>query len=216
MTFIRTVPREDATGDVLEMYESDERRFGYLPNYTSAFSLRPNVMDAWSGLVVAVRGNMDRRRYELATVAAALALENSYCSLAHGSVLRDKFYARDDLVAIARDYRAANLPPAEVAIMAYAEKVALRAREVTQQDIDELRGHGLSDQDIFDIATAAAARCFFAKMLDAVGALPDGAYMQLEAEVRDALTVGRSIAGDGDGDGAKSGQGCDGNAGGSS
>jgi hypothetical protein len=42
--------------------------------------------------------------------------------------------------------------------------------------------------------TAAAARCFFSKALDALGVQADAAYWELDAELREALTVGRPIA----------------------
>jgi hypothetical protein len=42
---------------------------------------------------------------------------------------------------------------------------------------------------------AAAARCFFSKVLDGVRAEPDAKYRALDPELRDALTVGRPVAG---------------------
>jgi hypothetical protein len=51
----------------------------------------------------------------------------------------------------------------------------------------------VTDEAIFDIVLAAAARCFFSKVLDAVCARPDAAYRDLEPELREALTVGRPI-----------------------
>ena len=50
---------------------------------------------AWRQLNGAIKANMDLRRYELATVAAARRLRSSYCTLAHGSVLMDEFVAPD-------------------------------------------------------------------------------------------------------------------------
>ena len=41
---------------------------------------------------------------------------------------------------------------------------------------------------------AAAARCFFSRTLDALGALPDASYSDLDADLRAALVVGRPIA----------------------
>ena len=41
---------------------------------------------------------------------------------------------------------------------------------------------------------AAAARCFFSTVLDAVGAQPDATYAQVDGPLREALTVGRPIA----------------------
>ena len=91
MTFIETVPESQASGAVAEMYERDRELFGDLPNFTKAFSARPEVYAAWRQLNAAIKANMDLRRYELATLAAARRLRSSYCTLAHGSVLMAKF-----------------------------------------------------------------------------------------------------------------------------
>ena len=78
--------------------------------------------------------------------------------------------------------------------MDLAEKVADDASSIQQGDIDRLRSLGLSDEEITDVILAAAARCFFSKTLDALGVEPDSKYADLDAGVRDALTVGRAIA----------------------
>jgi len=59
--------------------------------------------------------------------------------------------------------------------------------------VERLRGFGLTDDEIFDVVLAAAARCFFSKTLDGLGVQPDAAYRALDPDVRDALTVGRPI-----------------------
>jgi alkylhydroperoxidase family enzyme len=106
----------------------------------------------------------------------------------------DKFVAPDELAAIVSDHHDAGLDPVDVAVMDLADKVAQDATSVTQADVDGLRAHGLSDAEIFDVVAAAAARCFFSKVLDGVGAQPDAKYLELDAPLREALTVGRPIA----------------------
>jgi uncharacterized peroxidase-related enzyme len=116
--------------------------------------------------------------------------------LAHGAVLlRRGIFTNEQVEAIARDYRHAGLAPAEVAMMAFAEQVTASAHAVTADDIAGLRRHGFSDSEILDIALVAAARCFFSKVMDGVGATPDDAFMGLEAGVRQALAVGRPFDG---------------------
>jgi uncharacterized peroxidase-related enzyme len=195
MTFIETVAADDATGATAELYAAEEEVFGFLPNLVRTFSLRPEVYFAWKQLNGAVKGGMELRRYELATIAAARVLRSSYCSLAHGSVLMDKgFLEPEALRAVVADHRGAGLDEVDVAVMDLATKVAQDATSVEQADIDRLRSLGLSDQDILDVVLAAAARCFFSKVLDAVGAEADAKYGQLDPAVREALTVGRAIA----------------------
>src|SRR5437762_1770711 len=48
--------------------------------------------------------------------------------------------------------------------------------------------------EIFDIAATAAARCFFSKLLDALGAEPDAAFAALEDDLKRQLTPGRPIS----------------------
>jgi uncharacterized peroxidase-related enzyme len=194
MTFIRTVPESEATGAVAQIYEADHEVNGFVPNFTRAYSLRPDVYMAWRELNAAIKANMDLRRYELATIAAARRLRSSYCTLAHGSVLLDKFMAPDELRSVVDDYATAGLEAADKAVMDLADKVAQDATTVSESDIQRLRDFGLSDAEIFDVVLAASARCFFSKSLDAVGAEPDAKYAGLDPALRDTLTVGRAIA----------------------
>jgi uncharacterized peroxidase-related enzyme len=194
MAFIKTIKESEASGAVAQMYAADRDKFGYLPNFTLAFSHRPNAYAAWLQLNGAIKANMNPRRYELATMAAARRLRSSYCMLAHGSILIDGFLSPDSVRAVVDDHRAAGLEPVEVAVMDLADKVANDATSVTQQDIDRLRSVGLTDGEILDIVLAAAARAFFSKTLDALGVAPDSRYAELDSAVREALTVGRAIA----------------------
>jgi alkylhydroperoxidase family enzyme len=79
--------------------------------------------------------------------------------------------------------------------MALADRVAAGPSEISEADLQPLRALGLTDADIFDIILAASARCFFSSVLEASGTQPDAEYASLDPELRDALTVGRPIAG---------------------
>jgi uncharacterized peroxidase-related enzyme len=192
--FIDTVPENQATGPVAEAYETDRQAFGALPNFTKGFSLRPEVYAAWRQLNGAIKGNMDLRRYELATVAAARRLRSSYCTLAHGSVLVDQFLSPETVRAVVTDHHSAGLDAVDVAVMDLADKVVDDATGVTEADFERLRSLGLGDAEITDVVLAAAARCFFSKALDGLGIEPDAKYAQLDPELRETLTVGRAIA----------------------
>jgi uncharacterized peroxidase-related enzyme len=197
MPFIATIPVDQATGEVQALYEQSQATRGFVPNHLKVFSHRPQVRAAWNNLLATIRDTLDPRQFELIAIAAARALRNSYCMLAHGTVLRQQFYSPEQLTAIAGDFTTAALAPADVAMMAFAEKVARDATAITAGDIQGLRDHGFSDAEIFDIAAAAAARCFFSKLLDALGAEPDAVYtQQLEDALRRQLTVGRPISQD--------------------
>lgn len=106
-------------------------------------------------------------------------------------MLRKEFFKPEEVEAIVRDYRHAGLTVAEVAMLAFAEKITLHAYKVTEADVHGLRSHGFSDTEILDIVLVAAARNFYSRVVDALGAEPDAEYLDLEAGLRRALAVGR-------------------------
>jgi len=193
MAFIRTIPVQEATGDVKAMYEDAKEPSGDVPNYVKAFSHRPEVWKKYGEFGLSIRSNFDLRRYELVTVAAAAAIESSYCTLAHGQILSEKVLGPEQTQVFIRDFHQADLTPAEKAMVAFARKLAVRSSSVTQDDVDELHRNGFSDAEIFDIAAATMMRCFFSKLLEGLGAQPDHFYANLDPALRQVLTVGKPI-----------------------
>ena len=93
-----------------------------------------------------------------------------------------------------RDFRAAGLSPRDVAMLEFATAVATRSHTVSEANIDELRTHGFTDEQIFDIAVCVGIRNCYSRLIDAVGAAPDPALLDLEpASLRTALAVGRAL-----------------------
>ena len=80
-------------------------------------------------------------------------------ALLDGAVLRIR--AKNPLIAdqIANNYRKADITPRQRAMLDFALKVCLDAQSTSAQDLEVLRGHGFSDDDIWDIAAISA---FFA------------------------------------------------------
>ncbi|SDF23236.1 Alkylhydroperoxidase family enzyme, contains CxxC motif [Blastococcus aurantiacus] len=185
---------ESSSAEVAAAFDRDRAALGYVANYTRTFARRPAVLEAWRGLNAAVKASMDPRRYELATLAAARRLGSSYCCLAHGKVLVEQFDGAPEVRALTRG-APGDLDPVDAAVVRLAEKVAGGAVEMSEQDLAELRGLGLTEDEVLDVVLAAAARCFFSTVLDATGTEPDAAYRSLDRQLQESLTVGRPIAG---------------------
>ncbi|HEX5579137.1 MAG TPA: carboxymuconolactone decarboxylase family protein [Candidatus Limnocylindria bacterium] len=175
--YVRTVSPHEAEGAVKAMYDAAQASEGYLPNQVQLFSLNPEARAAWRHLVESITDNLDHRRYELVTMAAAATVQCRYCVSAHATVLMDSdYFDREQVEAITRDFRSADsLDARDKEVMVFAEKVALDANRITPEDVDHLRQHGLGEREIFDITLAAAARVFYSKVLQAMDAEPDEA-----------------------------------------
>ncbi len=63
-----------------------------------------------------------------------------------------------------------------------------------EDDFEALRRFGLKDEEILDILIACTARNFFSKTLDALGAVPDEIYGQLEPELQEVLIGNRRFS----------------------
>src|SRR5262245_51143365 len=192
MAFIDTVSASWVTGEAFAMYDRQQKHYGYVPDYATVFSHRPAVMRRWGELLAEIKRPMDKRRFELATFAAAVTLRSTLCTLAHGKALL-QFFPAEDVKAMARGEIPALLPAADAAVMRFACAVAHDASAVTTDDVAELKSHGFSDAEVFDIAVTAAGRAFFTKVIESLGVATDSSLESMDLGLREALTVGRPV-----------------------
>ena len=75
--------------------------------------------------------------------------------------------------------------------MTFSQKITTAAHEVRKVDYDELRGFGLTDEEILDIALASAARNFIGRVMDALGVKPDASDWEYEPWLVQVLAVDR-------------------------
>lgn len=195
--FIEAQPESAADGALAEWYDSQRRRWGFLPDYAGCFSTRPDVAKAWTQLNAAVVGGMDRRRFEIVTIAAARALRSTYCTVAHTSFLRDVCGDGDTARGLALAPDGSALSEEDAAVYAFASKVARDASAIERADVDALKALGLTDADVADIVLATAARAFFATVLDGLGAqLDPETAATFDDDVLAGMIVGRPVGED--------------------
>lgn len=185
---LRTAADDEAEGLVAELYAEDRAALGYVPSHTRAMAINPEAQRAFEHLAGAIAGGMDKRRYELVTLAAARAIRSGSCLLAHG-LKSLRYIDEDELVAIAEDYHRAGLDETEVAIMEFAERVSGDSASMTDADTQRLRDLGLTDREIHDVALAAAMRNFYSRALQALAVEVD-VPPALPVPLRDALLRG--------------------------
>jgi uncharacterized peroxidase-related enzyme len=74
---------------------------------------------------------------------------------------------------LAQDYRRAGLDPRLMAMMDYVVKITRSPVETNEADIANLREHGLTEDDIFDVIQTAAIYNFNNRVASAAGFIPD-------------------------------------------
>ncbi|CAN7324211.1 carboxymuconolactone decarboxylase family protein [Microbacterium sp. LjRoot45] len=188
---IQTPDPQSAEGYVAELYRGDLEDDGFVFSHTRAMAANPEALAAFEALIHAIVPSIGVRTYELATLAAAAALQSPHCLLAHGrKALRAGALDEDQLEAVARAGERvdiAGLSDADRAVMRHARKVSTAAYAMTDADSQALRDVGFDDRQIVDITLAAAARNYFSRALQALAVPVETELVGLSPRLREAL-----------------------------
>ncbi len=99
---------------------------------------------------------------------------------AHGEFLRAELGDRDLAEAIKKDYRQAPLDEATRALLDYSVKLTLHAHTCSEQDLEQLRGQGFSDEDIVDAVALIGIMNYLNRIADALGIALNDEYRGIE------------------------------------
>lgn len=152
----------DLPAEVRTRLEEVAERTGFLPNVFVALARRPSELAAFLDYHDALLGRdsgLTKAEREMIVVATSAANECLYCTVAHGAILRVR--TRDAEIAdrIAANWRTAPVTARQRAMLAFAVTLARRPEDVTADALAELRAHGFTDDDIWDIGAVVS---FFA------------------------------------------------------
>jgi uncharacterized peroxidase-related enzyme len=144
--------------------------------FRAFFAYHDALMEKASGLTKAER--------EMIVVATSGANQCQYCVVAHGAILRIR--AKNPLIAdqVAVNYRHADISPRQRAMLDFAMKTALESWTIEDADLATLRGHGFSDDDIWDIGAVAAFFAMSNRMANLVDMRPNDEFYTLGRERR--------------------------------
>lgn len=145
--------------DIREKILAVQAKAGFVPNVFLALAHRPEEFRAFFAYHDALMerdSGLSKAEMEMIVVATSNDNRCQYCVVAHGALLRIR--AKDSLVAdqVAVNYRKADISDRQKAMLDFAMKVSNDAGSLDNADFDVLRGHGFSDEDIWDIAGITA------------------------------------------------------------
>lgn len=173
---------DDIKSRILQVQEKS----GFIPNVFLALAHRPDefrAFFAYHDALMDKQSGLTKGEREMIVVATSGLNSCLYCVVAHGAILRIR--QKDPLITdqVATNYKAANITERQRAMLDFAARVSLHAADIEEADFEILRGHGFSDEDIWDIGAIVA---FFA-LSNRMAGLTD---MRPNAEF---YTLGRDI-----------------------
>lgn len=174
------VPDESELPDGLRrLFAKARERLGFVPNVFRVYAFRPERLSAWFAHYRQLHeptAHLSAADREMIAVVVSAANGCLYCLVAHGAALRAEL---DDGVLgerVSYDWRRAGLDPRRAAICAYAEKLTLRPREVSRDDLQTLLDAGLTLEEAWDVAEISAMYNLTNRMAMATNMLPNPEY----------------------------------------
>lgn len=166
----------DLPDDLRERILDIQERSGFVPNVFLGLAHRPAELRAFLAYHDALMerdSGLTQAEREMVVVTTSAARDCTYCVVAHGAILRIR--ARDPLIS---DYLAANARTAPVsarqaAFLAYAVKLSTTPELIEDTDLEVLRRHGLTDDDIWDVGAVTAFFAMSNRLAHAMALVPN-------------------------------------------
>jgi RNA polymerase sigma-70 factor (ECF subfamily) len=106
-------------------------------------------------------------------LAVSAANLNSYCVAVHCDMLRGLGIPSEESEQIAVDHNYSSLSQADKTLLDFALKLAVRAAEFSRHDIDRLRVHGFTEEQILESVVMTALTNFLNTLQMGLGTVPD-------------------------------------------
>lgn len=176
------VEEEEASGETAALFATVKRELQtpFLPNWIKAAAASPAVATAYWAMYSTFTARTVLPDSLVAMVLYAIAGSNNCLYCASTNELSCRLYGIDDDTLGALVHDLDRVSPQRVrSIIRFALKVAHNPQGVARADYDELRSHGLSEEEIIEIV-----------MLAAVGQLNDILADALKIDVDTAVADG--------------------------
>jgi uncharacterized peroxidase-related enzyme len=170
---------KDLPEDIRSRILGVQEKAGFVPNVFLTLAHRPDefrAFVAYHDALMEKEGGITKAEREMIVVATSGANGCPYCVVAHGAILRIR--AKNPLISdqVATNYRKADISPRQKAMLDFAFKVALESAEVGDADFAELRSHGFSDEDIWDIGAITAFFALSNRMANMISMRPNDEF----------------------------------------
>lgn len=156
-----------------------EEKLGIVPNVLRAHAFDIEKLDAFTALyntLMLAPSGLSKLEREMIAVVVSSINRCWYCQVAHGAAVRA--LSGDPALgeAMVMNYRVADIPPRQRAMLDFAAQVTQASATIEEADRAALRAHGFSDRDIWDIANVAGFFNMSNRVASATGMVPNPEY----------------------------------------
>jgi len=180
---LRTPGEETLAADLQKYFDVCREKLGMVPNVLRAYGLRPAKLRAFIELyndLMLGESGLSKLEREMVAVVVSSANRCYYCLVAHGQAVRK--LSRDPELGelLVMNYRVAELPARQRALLDFAWELTLTPHLVGESHRAALRQHGLSDEDLFDLANVVGFFNMSNRVAGATDMMPNPEYHLLD------------------------------------
>lgn len=165
--------------DTQSYFDICAEKLGLVPNVLQAYAFDIDKLNAFAAMyhdLMLADSGLSKTEREMIAVVVSAANRCWYCQVAHGAALRE--LSGDPVLgeALVMNYRVADLPPRQRAMLDFAVKLTESSAKVEEPDRQALRDVGFSDRDIWDIAAVTGFFNMTNRMASATDMQPNPEY----------------------------------------
>jgi uncharacterized peroxidase-related enzyme len=176
---LKPAPRARLAPDLQKYFAVCDEKIGFLPNVLAAYSFDEAKLRSFIGFyneLMLGDSALSKLEREMVAVVVSSANRCYYCQVAHGQAVRE--LSGDPALGelLVMNYRAAQLPKRQRAMLDFVWKLTVTPAEIVEADRAALRKAGLGDREIWDLASVAAFFNFSNRIATAVDMMPNEEY----------------------------------------
>lgn len=178
---------DELPDDIRERIEAVSEKSGFVPNVFLVLARRPDefrAFFAYHDALMEKESGLSKGEREMIVVVTSSMNSCLYCVVAHGAIVRIREKNVRLAEQLATDYTRADITERQMAMLDFACLVSDQASEVSDDDLEELREHGFTTEDIWDIGAVAAFFALSNRMAGLTDMLPNDEFYSLGREPR--------------------------------
>ncbi|MGM0405834.1 MAG: peroxidase-related enzyme [Thermoplasmatota archaeon] len=159
MSWIKEIEKEDAQGELREIYDDIEKKRGKLSNIMKVHSLNPAAMKSHMDLYYSIMfkdRSLSREECEVIAVLVSKLNGCDYCITHHIEALSAYWKDEEKLDEFVEDFRNVEIDDKMITMLEFVEKLTSEPSTVGKEDIEKLRTSGFNDKAILNIDLVAS------------------------------------------------------------
>jgi uncharacterized peroxidase-related enzyme len=154
-------------------------KLGMIPNVLQSYAFDIAKLDAFTAMyndLMLAESGLSKLEREMIAVVVSSINNCFYCLTAHGAAVRQ--LSSDPILGeqMVMNWRAADLDARMTAVLEFTENLTIASAKTSESDRQALRDVGLSDRDIFDLASVVGFFNMTNRVASGIDMRPNDAY----------------------------------------